>query len=173
MPARSPFRVNVSNVLRHQDPRRSKVSGEIEDLFVSGSEVPAGSIVDVDVELLPVGATIEAVGKVRATWQGPCARCLQMAHGTLEGDVREIFEDPHEEGETYPLLHDEIDLEPLARETVVLELPQAPLCREDCKGLCPDCGVDRNESTCSCEPPLDPRWSVLDELRTEQHSEES
>ena len=61
---------------------------------------------------------------------------------------------------------DEIDLEPLARETVVLELPQAPLCREDCLGLCPDCGVDRNEGTCSCEPPRDPRWSVLDELRT-------
>ena len=170
---RSPFLLNVSNVLRHQDPRHVTVSGEVDDLFVSGSEVPAGSLVEVDVDLLPVGATIEAVGKVRATWQGPCARCLQMAHGTLEGDVREIFEDPHEEGETYPLQHDEIDLEPLARETVVLELPQAPLCREDCQGLCPDCGVDRNESTCSCEPPLDPRWSVLDELRSEQNSEES
>jgi uncharacterized protein len=89
-----------------------------------------------------------------------------MAYGTLEGTVREVFEDPFEEGETYPLAHDEIDLEPLARETVVLELPQAPLCREDCLGLCPHCGVDRNEGTCSCEPPRDPRWSVLDELRT-------
>ena len=172
MAPRSPVRVNVSNILRHQDPRRESIAAEVDDLFVSGSEVPPGSLVEVDVELLPVGATIEAVGKVRASWQGACARCLQMAFGTLEGDVREIFEDPHEEGETYPLQHDEIDLEPLARETVVLELPQAPLCREDCKGLCPDCGVDRNESTCSCEPPLDPRWAVLDELRTET-SEES
>lgn len=166
MAARSPFRVNVVNVLRHQEPRRERVSAEIQDLFVSGSEVPPGALVEVDVELVPLGKTIEAIGTVRTSWQGPCARCLQPAHGTLEGDVREVFEDPHEEGETYPLQHDEIDLEPLARETVVLELPQAPLCREDCLGLCPHCGADRNESPCSCEAPLDPRWAVLDELRT-------
>jgi uncharacterized protein len=172
MAPRSPFRVNVVNVLRHQEPRRERIEGEIDDLFVSGSEVPAGSLIELDVELVPLGKSIEAIGKVRAPWQGACARCLKMAFGHLEGEVREIFEDPHEEGETYPLEHDEIDLEPLARETVVLELPQAPLCREDCLGLCPDCGVDRNESPCSCEPPLDPRWSVLDELRNEP-SEES
>jgi uncharacterized protein len=168
---RSPFRINVASVLRHQDPRHETLRGEIDDLFVSGSEVPPGSVVELDVDLLPVGATIEVVGKVRAPWQGPCARCLQMAYGTLEGDVREVFEDPPEEGETYPLEHDEIDLEPLARETVVLELPQAPLCREDCLGLCPECGIDRNEGTCSCQPPLDPRWSVLDELRTTDREE--
>jgi uncharacterized protein len=171
MAPRSPFRINVSNVLRHQDPRRELVQGTIDDLFVTGSEVPPGSVIDVDVELVPIGPAIEAIGTVKAPWQGACRRCLQMAYGTLEGAVREVFEDPHEEGETYPLLHDEIDLEPLARETVVLELPQAPLCREDCLGLCPDCGVDRNEGTCSCEPPLDPRWSVLDELRTTDREE--
>ena len=166
MAPRSPFRINVASILRHQDPRRELVRAEIPDLFVSGSEVPPGSLVDVDVELLPIGGAIEAIGTVRAPWQGPCRRCLQMAYGTLQGAVREVFEDPYEEGETYPLAHDEIDLEPLARETVVLELPQAPLCKEDCLGLCPDCGVDRNEGTCSCAPPMDPRWSVLDELRT-------
>ena len=171
MAPRSPFRINVANILRHQDPRRELVQAEIPDLFVSGSEVPPGSLVDVDVELLPIGAAIEAIGTVKAPWQGPCRRCLQMAYGTLEGAVREVFEDPFEEGETYPLQHDEIDLEPLARETVVLELPQAPLCREDCLGLCPHCGVDRNEGTCSCEPPRDPRWSVLDELRTTDREE--
>ena len=170
--ARSPFLVNVSNVLRHQDPRRERIAAPLDDLFVSGSEVPPGGIVELDVELVPVGATIEAIGTVRAPWQGACARCLRPASGNLEGEVREVFEDPHEEGETYPLAHDEIDLEPLARETVVLELPQAPLCQEDCLGLCPDCGADRNESPCSCAPPLDPRWSVLDELRTTD-SEES
>ena len=163
---RSPFLVNVSNILRHQDPRRERIEAALDDLFVSGSEVPQGGLVLLEVELLPVGSTIEAVGTVRAPWVGACARCLQPASGTLEGDVREVFEDPPEEGETYPLQHDEIDLEPLARETVVLELPQAPLCRADCLGLCPTCGVDRNESACTCEPPLDPRWSVLDELRT-------
>ncbi len=134
--------------------------------------MPAEALVDVEVELLPLGAALEAIGTVKAPWKGPCRRCLQMAYGELTGVVRELFEDPHEEGESYPLQHDEIDLEPLAREAVMLELPQAPLCREDCQGLCPTCGADRNESTCSCEPATDPRWSVLDELRT-QYPEES
>lgn len=141
------------------------VGGVIDDLFVTGSEVPLGAEVEVEVVLTPIGHTVEARGEVRAPWIGACRRCLLPASGTAVGEVLELFEDPFVEGETYPLVHDEVDLEPLARETVVLELPQAPLCREDCLGLCPTCGVDRNESTCTCAPPLDPRWAVLDELR--------
>jgi uncharacterized protein len=168
---RSPFRINVTTILRNGEPRPVRVAGVIDDLFVSGSEVPEGAEVDVDLVLTPVGHTIEARGTVRAPWQGSCRRCLGPASGVLEGEVLELFEDPPVEGETYPLVHDEIDLEPLARETVVLELPQAPLCREDCQGLCPDCGVDRNEGTCSCAPPVDPRWTVLDELRDAEREE--
>jgi uncharacterized protein len=168
---RSPFRINVTTLLRNGEPRPVRVVGVIDDLFVSGSEVPEGSEIDVDLVLTPVGHTIEARGTVRAPWQGSCRRCLGPASGVLEGEVLELFEDPPVEGETYPLVHDEIDLEPLARETVVLELPQAPLCREDCQGLCPDCGVDRNEGTCSCAPPVDPRWTVLDELRDAEREE--
>ena len=43
-------------------------------------------------------------------------------------------------------------------------LPLAPVCREECKGICPDCGADRNETTCACEPKLDPRWDKRREL---------
>ncbi len=171
---RSPFLVNVSVIFRSGASRRVQVAAPIDDLFVTGSEVPEGSDVEVDLELVPLGHTIEASGFVRATWEGDCRRCLKRAVGVVEGEVHELFEPDPVEGESYGLRHDEVDLEPLARETVVLELPQAPLCREDCLGLCPDCGVDRNEGTCSCEPALDPRWSVLDELRTtERRSEES
>lgn len=162
---KSPFRVNVSMILRGGEVCREVRRAEIPDLFVSGSEVPVGSEVEVDVALAAVGHAVEATGVVRTRWQGDCRRCLRPVVGHLEGAVREVFEEGHEEGETYPLQHDEIDLEPLAREAVLLELPQAPLCQEDCRGICPDCGVDRNESNCSCAPPVDPRWAVLDELR--------
>jgi uncharacterized protein len=67
--------------------------------------------------------------------------------------------------EAYPLAGDVLDLEPLARDAVLLDLPLAPLCAEDCLGLCPQCGINRNEETCSCEEPADPRWSALDSLR--------
>jgi uncharacterized protein len=83
-------------------------------------------------------------------------------------DVEEIFVSDSEEGETYPILGDHLDLEPLAREAVVLSLPLVPLCRPDCAGLCPTCGADRNAGPCACPPPDgDPRWSALDALRRE------
>ena len=163
----SPFFVHVGRVLKSRDPRREVVTAPIDDLFVSGSEVPPGGEVTVDVMLEPVGNSIEAVGTVSAPWVGQCRRCLKPASGTLTGEVREIFEPNPVEGETYPLAHDQIDLEPLAREAVVLELPPAPLCEEDCRGLCASCGTDLNEGSCSCEAPVDPRWAALDELRTD------
>ncbi len=58
-----------------------------------------------------------------------------------------------------------IDLGPLVRDAVVLELPMAPLCRDDCAGLCPQCGANRNEGDCGCVAPRDPRWANLDVLR--------
>jgi uncharacterized protein len=58
-----------------------------------------------------------------------------------------------------------VDLEPLFREQFVLAVPYAPLCREDCKGLCPQCGIDRNAGACSCEAPIDPRLAGLKGLK--------
>ena len=60
--------------------------------------------------------------------------------------------------EAYPLAGDELDLEPLARDAVLLELPLAPLCAEDCPGLCPTCGANRNTETVRLRPARrDPR----------------
>jgi uncharacterized protein len=59
-----------------------------------------------------------------------------------------------------------IDLGPLVHEAILGELPMAPLCRDDCQGLCASCGVNRNEEQCSCVAPLDPRWASLDVLRS-------
>ncbi|HEX7167710.1 MAG TPA: DUF177 domain-containing protein, partial [Acidimicrobiales bacterium] len=138
----SPFMVHVGRILRSGESRHERVVGPIPDLFVTGSEVPPGAGITVDVELEPVGHTIEAVGTVSAPWTGLCRRCLQPVSGEVVAEVREIFEDKPVEEETYPLLHDQIDLELMAREAVVLELPPAPLCKEDCRGLCAQCGAD-------------------------------
>jgi uncharacterized protein len=58
-----------------------------------------------------------------------------------------------------------IDLEPVFREQFVLAVPFAPLCAETCKGLCPQCGIDRNTASCACEPPIDPRLTPLKGLK--------
>ena len=74
--------------------------------------------------------------------------------------MRELFEQDSDLEETYPLHGDQIDLEPLARDAVLLELPLTPLCAEDCQGLCSTCGASRNEGDCEHDGRLregDPR----------------
>ena len=54
-----------------------------------------------------------------------------------------------------------VPLDPLIEEQLQLELPMKALCRDDCKGLCPQCGADRNAAPCTCAPPPDERWRLL------------
>lgn len=75
------------------------------------------------------------------------------------------------EAETVGYVDEEIDLQPVLREQLILALPYAPLCREDCKGLCARCGKDLNEGPCSCpteapEPEVKPdRWAALRDIK--------
>ena len=90
------------------------------------------------------------------------------SHGTHGHDTHGHHPPPAEEEdeETYPLRGELLDLQPLVRDALLLELPLAPLCSEDCRGLCPTCGADLNDGPCSCDQaPADPRWAALDLLK--------
>jgi uncharacterized protein len=167
--ARPPFVADVVALRRHPGYREHlRVRAPLAGLEVTGSRVPAGADVEVDVRLEAVEGGIVVAGTVGAPWVGECRRCLGPISGTAVADVEEIFVSDPEEGETYPILGDHIDLEPLAREAVVLTLPLAPLCRPDCAGLCVTCGADLNAGPCGCPPgDVDPRWAALDALRRE------
>jgi uncharacterized protein len=162
-----PFVVNVADLLhRPAARRRERLRGRLDGLRVSGSEVPPSAPVDVDTLLEWVSDGILATGTVSAPWRGECRRCLVPADGILAVAFRELFESKPTDGESYQLRYDVVDLEPLVREAILLELPLAPLCREDCPGLCPTCGADLNEGPCACRPDdRDPRWAALDLLR--------
>jgi uncharacterized protein len=67
--------------------------------------------------------------------------------------------------DVFPFDGERIDLEPLFREQFVLAVPFAPLCTEFCKGLCPQCGINRNTDSCTCAPPIDPRLAALKDLK--------
>ncbi|NMO13328.1 DUF177 domain-containing protein [Pyxidicoccus fallax] len=59
-----------------------------------------------------------------------------------------------------------IDLDPIVREQLLLALPMSAVCREDCKGLCPQCGINRNEAKCNCDvKPVDPRLAPLKNIK--------
>ena len=169
-----PFVVPVATLLRHAGSQ-AEVSfaapfdptGVLAASSLGGSEVLPGADVEVRLVLTSFLGGIMATGTVVAPWRATCRRCATELGGALEVDVAERFSPGAgpDDDEAYPIVDDEIDLGDLVRDAVVLDLPLAPLCREDCKGLCGVCGTDRNEAACGCEPDRDPRWATLDALR--------
>jgi uncharacterized protein len=163
-----PFVVNISDLLdRPGARRRERVDGRLAGpITVVDSSLRTELPVAVDALLEWVSDGLLVTGTVEGAWEGPCRRCLGPVQDTLRTEVQELFESNPREGESYRLEHDRVDLEPLAREALVLDLPLAPLCQEDCRGLCPTCGADLNQGDCDC-PPAEPdsRWAALDVLR--------
>ena len=194
--AQNPWLVPITTLKRSPGTRRVESrSGRVGELTVAGSAVPANAEVTADATLDAVGGGIEVTAEVSAPWRGECRRCLKPVEGRLTVHVRELYRQhepagghgqahhdrakqgarqghPHpveeEDEETYPLHGEMLDLQPLVRDALLLELPLAPLCREDCKGLCPNCGADLNDGPCSCDRTLaDPRWAALEPLKAD------
>jgi uncharacterized protein len=92
---------------------------------------------------------------------------LEPAVGIVEDEVCELCCEDGDVETTYPLHGDLLDLAPVVRDACILDLPLAPLCRADCAGLCPECGVNRNLEQCACDAPTDPRWDSLRALSEE------
>ncbi|MFN8039714.1 MAG: DUF177 domain-containing protein [Acidimicrobiales bacterium] len=172
-----PLVVGVAELQRQPGVRRElERDAVLPGLAVAGSEVPddAPVVVDVVLESLSDG-TLTATGEVRAPFVGECRRCLTAVEGEVSAPVREVFEAQPTEGETYRLDGDHVDLEPMARDAVLLALPLAPLCRPDCPGPDPDAfpvavgdgpgGDDGDDEGAGGPSPRDPRWAALDALR--------
>ncbi len=132
-----------------------------------------GARADADVRLrLRLESVMEGVlvtGDLDVPVEGSCARCLEPIEDTLHLSVQELFayagsttEATSEEDEVRRIEGDHLDLEPLARDTVVLNLPLAPVCSEDCRGLCVDCGQRLDDLPADhAHEVVDPRWAGL------------
>lgn len=130
--------------------------------------VSPGSPVVLDLRLESVIEGVLVTGTATVDVHGECVRCLTAITDTLEIDVQELFVHPESgagEDEVSRLEDDLIDLEPLLRDGVVLDLPFQPLCREDCEGLCVECGANLNDDPEHTHvASLDPRWEKLRRL---------
>jgi uncharacterized protein len=107
-------------------------------------------------------------GRVEGTTTVSCGRCLEERNRSLAVDVCELFVSPGGDADedAYRLVGLAMDLRPLLTDAVALALPLRPLCREDCKGLCADCGRNLNRGSCDCaRDGIDPRWAPLAALR--------
>jgi len=116
-------------------------------------------------------------GELKATTRAVCARCAEEFEGLNIRNFRYILvprvigdhNGRDEQGDDLEFAvydGDEVDLAPLVQEQVLLALPTRPLCREDCRGLCPQCGLNLNEHQCTCRGDrLDSRLAVLHKLK--------
>jgi uncharacterized protein len=170
--ARRPLVLGVTDLRKRPGTQRPlQVGAALDGLSVSSARVPPGGEVELDGLIEAIEGGITVTGRVTAPWAGECRRCLELITGTLDTEVREIFEHDPTEGETYPISGDEIDLEPMVRDAVLLALPLAPLCRDDCEGPAPGTfptGPDSKDlGGAGDEAVGDPRWAALSELRFE------
>jgi uncharacterized protein len=113
------------------------------NLGVELVSVPEEAELELDVQLERVPDGVLVTGTAHAPLAGECARCLDMFTSSTEVRFTELFthESGDEEADRYLLDGDLLDLEPALRDALVLELPLAPLCADDCPGLCSECGV--------------------------------
>lgn len=197
-PGRSPLRVPLERLKRLEPLRRwvvevdpAMVIGDEKDPSVTGDEAwPVSQLGDVrvgtedpiriDIELDVVAEGVMVSGTVVSGWRGPCARCLTMVSGSSVAEVQELFETRPQDGESYLLGEELLDLAPMVRDAMLLELPSVARCREGEPCLDEDLesyidadeggGADGEGDT----PRLaDPRWAALDELRFDESPDET
>lgn len=185
------MRVNIDEIKEAGLRRSWEVTREAADEMVAGDQAgyrARGPVhVDARLEKIERRVRVDAHGKAELTV--PCGRCLTPVPLDVPVDFEltlvpeDEYQDPdrpQKEDRAGPVAgsfdprdaEEEvyagrvIDLDPLLREQLVLSLPAYPVCREDCKGLCPVCGANLNERECGCDRHVpDPRWAGLKKFK--------
>jgi uncharacterized protein len=168
--AASPLLVNATELLRVPGTRRTLATTvPLAALGVADDRVRGD--VEIELEVESSLDDIHVSGRLAVAWTDDCRRCLRGLAEDLVIDVEERYvpNAAPTDAESFPIEHGQLDLRPLVREGVLLGIPDAPLCRHDCPGLCPVCGADLSAGPCGCDTTLrDERWAVLDQLRGDE-----
>lgn len=169
----SGLRIDVTDLLARNGARREvTIDQALDDLHGTSARIEAPIHVDMVLERIPDG--VVARGSMDATWLAQCSVCLRDLEQPMTVAVDELFEKDPIEGETYPLEGVELDLEQVARDALILELPLAPHCETPCAPAVVPPGVvlstepndESDDPGDESDAPAsgDPRWSVLSEL---------
>ena len=170
--------INVSQLLK--EPIGSTRTYQVSET-VDITEDGTGSQVEGDVKLTRTGRSILVQGRLNTAVKIACSRCLCLFDCPLTFDIEEEFFPvidvfsgmpvamPEEPGYLTIDEHHILDLTDAIRQSAIVVIPMKPLCREECAGLCPQCGQDLNRGTCDCsQPSVDNRWAKLASLKTKK-----
>jgi uncharacterized protein len=161
-----PYKVEIRSINESLSASRD-VSGsfDADDIELGGQSYHFEEPLEFDITLTNAGAGIVASGVVRARLATSCVRCLCDMVMDIEAEVEGFYvrpghdsEIPEEQEFEYIADDSTIDLQPAVTQSIVVDLPFAPVHDPDCKGICPVCGADRNFVECGCDaaPPPSP-----------------
>lgn len=171
-----PFVLRIATV-EEGESHRELVGTPAEVGFEGPNFEPEGLVV-LRATIYRLGGRIEVRGPAVARVRQTCGRCLEAISSEVVAELRLFAEppdsrDPREREEVREddlgiVYHDGqfVDLTDELRQVLLVEVSWHPVCRPDCRGLCPHCGANRNGVVCGCaEDPIDPRWQALLDLR--------
>ena len=152
MNLRKPLRLNVGFIISSEAGYSHTIPIEEEKLRVAEDLTLYGFSGDVHISRTPQGLLLTADFETRLEIE--CVRCLNAFEHTVHWDMTEMFSfHPKVDSEELQLPEDaQIDLAPLVRDYALTEVPINPVCKPDCKGLCPTCGQDLNKKDCGHRP---------------------
>jgi uncharacterized protein len=161
--------IDVRDLLeRPGSAKRVRVDEPVEGLQTELAAVRPEAQIEGELTLESVVEGIFVTGSVGGRMTLRCARCLREFEAEFDVAMNELYVREPGSEDDYVLADDlMLDPEPMVRDAVVLQMPFSPLCRPDCLGLCERCGGDRNIGECRCGPDVDPRWSALEALFTD------
>jgi len=165
-----PFEIQVHDLMHRPGNMREATIDVVltEPMGEGAMAVPVNSTVEIDVRLESVHEGILATGEVHATAEGECSRCLEPLKTAVEVDFQELFAYSGTGEDDFTVQNELIDLEPIIRDAVVLDLPFQPVCSQDCLGLCAECGIRLVENPNHVhELQVDSRWTELMKLKEE------
>jgi uncharacterized protein len=172
---RAPLVLDTRDLPRSPGAMRTveRVVAAPRDLGLELIRVPAGSEISLMLRLESVSEGVLVSARATAALTGECGRCLREIGDTLDVSFQELYayehsttEETTDEDEVGRMHGDLIDLEPDLRDAIVLALPNHPRCREDCPGLCPECGVHWDDlPTDHTHAQVDARWASLNQLK--------
>ena len=160
--------ISIRDLASKAKPVHYSETQDVTELLQGRQELVSHGLLSMELDAQSAFGMTEVKGQFTLPVELICSRCLNTTEQTLFIPFREVFTQKSElmpmdeQDNTHLVSEDKIELNPYVEETVSLALPYIPLCSEACRGLCPECGQNRNEQSCGCkQDKLDPRLAGL------------
>ncbi len=169
------FQINVAQLLKQPTGTRRVYDFVATDGPPLDDELEMVAPFNGQLRLTRIGTGILVTGELETTVGLECTRCLSTFLTTTRFEIEEEFrptldivsgarlvQEPDQDAATLIDERHILDLAEIIRQDLLLSLPPSPVCRPDCRGLCPYCGQNQNDGNCDCQPEaIDPRWAAL------------